>query len=88
MEEIKYLRKVKVLTRKDLIRNIAIRGQREAKSILKYVDEKQPSWWKHLKRMYENMPIEIFLEDRVQRNRGREYHKEDWNIVILRLPLK
>ncbi|KAK9871059.1 hypothetical protein WA026_010021 [Henosepilachna vigintioctopunctata] len=51
--EIKYLRTLGV-TRKDKIRNTTIRKELGVQPALKFIEQRQLSWWKHIQRMDNN----------------------------------
>lgn len=46
--EMKYLRRVKGITKRDRIRNIEIRNDLEIQPTLEFIEERQLGWWGHL----------------------------------------
>ncbi|KAI4459519.1 myb/sant-like dna-binding domain [Holotrichia oblita] len=55
--EMKYLRRVKGITRKDRIRNTQIREEMNIQHINEYIQTRQMSWWGHIQRMPDNRPL-------------------------------
>lgn len=45
---------------RDKIRNKQIREEFNTKSTLEYFKERQMSWWGHMKRMNEKIPVKIY----------------------------
>lgn len=67
---------------RDLIRNIRISEELQNESALEYIEEKQQSWWEHLKRMDKNIPVKNIYETKAEKNTGRGYRREDWNTTV------
>nr|CAH7752129.1 unnamed protein product [Callosobruchus chinensis] len=53
----KYLRKVKGVTRMDRIRNEAVRQELKVQPLIDHIESKQLRWWGHLQRIEENIPV-------------------------------
>lgn len=52
-----YPQKWKGVTRRDRLRNDIIRTQLKTNSIQDFIEQKQLSWWDHLQRKTEDVPI-------------------------------
>jgi hypothetical protein len=80
--EMKYLRAVKGITRRDRIRNTEVRKELETKSILEYIEEKQLNWWGHIQRMEDTRLVRRIWEAKTARKRGRGRPRETWDDTI------
>ena len=80
--DMKYLRKVKGVTRRDRIRNEDVRTELQIQSVLEFIENKQLSWWGHLQRMTDTRPAKEIWGARVQSKKGRGRPKETWNKVV------
>lgn len=83
--EMKYLRTVKGVTRRDRIRNVDIREELKIKPVLKYIEERQLSWWGHLHRMESDRLVKNIWEARVVARRDRGRPKETWDNTIAKI---
>lgn len=80
--EMKYLRAVKGVTRRDHIRNQEVREELEVKSAMETVEERQLGWWGHLQRLDNDRPVKKIWEARTLKKRRRGRPKETWNNII------
>lgn len=80
--EMKYLRKVRSVTRKDRIRNDIIRKNLQIQSMQEFIEQRQLSWWGHLQRMNNDIPVKKIWESRTQGKRNRGRPKETWNKIV------
>ena len=80
--EMRYLRRVKGVTRKDRIRNEHIREELEIIPILDFIEQKQLGWWGHLIRLKERTPVIQVWESRTQGRRKRGRPKKTWDSTI------
>nr|CAH7715510.1 unnamed protein product [Callosobruchus chinensis] len=76
----KYLRKVKGVTRIYRIRNEAVRQELEA--LIDHIESKQLRLWGHLQRMAENIPIKQIWEAKVLGKRKRGRPQKTWEDTI------
>lgn len=80
--EMKYLRRVKGVTRRDRIRNEVIRGELETESVGEYIEQKQLAWWGHLQRMSNATQVKKIWESKTQGKRKRGRPKQTWDSVV------
>nr|CAH7736900.1 unnamed protein product [Callosobruchus chinensis] len=80
--EMKYLRGVKGVTRRDKIRNEVIRSELGVKSVLQKIEENQLKWFGHLVRMDVTRPVKMVWQAREQRKRGRGRPRKTWNDTV------
>nr|CAH7736536.1 unnamed protein product [Callosobruchus chinensis] len=80
--EMKYLRVVKGVTRRDKIRNEVIRSELGVKSVLQKIEETQLKWFGHLVRMDVTRPVKMVWQAREQRKRGRGRPRKTWNDTV------
>lgn len=65
--EIKYLTRVKEVTRKGRIcRNTPLRQELEVQAVINFIERKQLSWWGHIQRMNNNRPDRQVQEAKIQ----------------------
>lgn len=83
--EMKYLRRVKGVTRLDRLRNEEIRKELEINSIHDFIEQRQLSWWGHLQRMGDRIPVKRVWEARSQGRGTRGRPKETWDNVIRKI---
>lgn len=71
--EMKYLRRVKGVTRMDKIRNERIREELEIQPITEFIEQRQLSWWGHVQRLKDNIPVKQIYETKtpIVKRRGR-----------------
>ena len=86
--EMRYLRKVKGVTRMDKIRNDIIREELGIESIMQKLDEQKLRWFGHLSRMMDNRPTKIIWESKTQKRASRGRPKRMWNDEIARILTK
>lgn len=71
--EMKYLRKVLGITRRNRVRNVNIREQLQAQSVISKIENRQLAWFGHLKRMNNDRPVKKVWEAKrtYKRKKGR-----------------
>lgn len=79
--EMKYLRRVKGVTRMDRIRNDRIR-ELDIESIKQTIEENKLKWFGHLVRMNEERPAKLVLEAKVQGKKRRGRPQKTWNMTV------
>ncbi|XP_030758176.1 uncharacterized protein LOC115883895 [Sitophilus oryzae] len=84
----KYLLRVRGVTRKDRIRNDIIRENLQIQSMQAFIEQRQLSWWGHLQRMNNDIPVKKIWEARTQGKRNRGRPKETWNKIVVKHILK
>ena len=62
--EMKYLRGIKGITRRDVVRNEVMRQQLKVESILKKIHKQQLEWFGHLMRMNNSRPVKKVWQTR------------------------
>lgn len=80
--EMKYLRKVRGVTKLDRMRNEDIRRDLEIESIEQFIEKRQLGWWGHIQRMDNSVQVKKAWETRVQGKRGRGRPKQTWNNAV------
>ena len=80
--EMKYLRKVKEVTRKDRIRNVVIREELKVNSVLDVIEQRELAWFGHLIKMKNDRPVKVVWEARTSTKRGRGRPRETWDKTI------
>lgn len=80
--EMRYLRRVKGVTRQDRIRNDMIREELKIQPLLQFVERRQLGWWGHLQRMNNTIPVKKIWEAKVHDKRKRGRPKETWDNLI------
>ena len=80
--EMKYLRRVKGVTRADKIRNDVIRSELEVEPALKIIEQNQLKWFGHLQRLNDKRQVKKVWKTRTmpKRNRGRPI--VTWNKML------
>ncbi|XP_060527448.1 uncharacterized protein LOC132702745 [Cylas formicarius] len=86
--EIKYLRRVKGVTRKDKIINDDIRAELKVKRVKEYTEQRQLGWWGHLQRLNSTVPIQKMWESRPTGRRKRGKPRKIWNETIDKILIK
>lgn len=77
--EMKYLRRVLGVTRRDRIRNDTIREQLKVQPVAKWIENCQLRWYGHLKRMEDKRPVKRVWEAKSQKRKNRGRPKTTWN---------
>ena len=80
--EMKYLRRVKGVTRQDRIRNDDIREELEIQSIGEFIEQRQMSWWGHLQRMKDSIPVKRIWETKMHGKRKKGRPKKSWDSTV------
>ena len=80
--EMKYLQRVRGVTKIDKKRNIDIREDLKIQSTLEFIEARQISWWGHLQRMEETRPVRRVWEAKTQKNKKRGRPRQTWDKVI------
>lgn len=83
--EMKFMRRVLGVTKRDRIKNEDIREQLGVQSILKYIEGRQLSWWGHLQRMEDSRPVKRIWESRIEKNRKRGRPRQTWDQAISKI---
>lgn len=86
--EMKYLRRVKGITRRDRIRNEAVRNELKIEPILERVEKQQLSWFGHLVRMGQDRQVKKVWMARVIKKQGRGRPRKTWDNTVAELLLK
>lgn len=77
--ELKYLRRVKGVTRMDKLRNDDIRAELGVKSIIHGIESQQLRWFGHLSRMNDDRPVKQIWKAGVEKNRAPGRPRKTWN---------
>lgn len=77
--DMKYLRKVKGVNKRDHIRNEVIKKDLQVGGIVELIEQKQLRWFGHLNRMNDDRPVKLVWQAKVQRARRRGRPKRTWN---------
>lgn len=80
--EMKYLRRVMGVTKRDRLRNIDIRRDLEIQPTLDFIEQRQLSWWGHLVRMEERRPVRRIWEARIERYKKRGRPRQTWDKTV------
>lgn len=78
----KYLRKVKGVTRTDKIKNEIIREELGAEPVNAIIERQELRWFGHLVRMNKERPTKRIWEAKCKKNRKRGRPKKCWNDQI------
>nr|CAH7767968.1 unnamed protein product [Callosobruchus chinensis] len=78
----KYLRRVKGCSRKDRIRSEDIRSELQIPPLMDFIEHRQLSWWDHLHRTKEDIPVKRIWEAKPFGKRRRGRPKKTWDSVI------
>nr|CAI5833244.1 unnamed protein product [Callosobruchus analis] len=81
----KYLRKVKGMTRMDRIRNEAIREEFQVVPVLKLIEQSQLRWFGHVNRLHEERQVKKVWQAHTVPKRGKGRSRLTWNDGIGRL---
>lgn len=80
--EMKYLRRVRGVTKIDKMRNIQIRKDLEVQSVTDFIEQRQLSWWGHLNRMESRRPVKQVWEAKIHKKRKRGRPRKTWDKAI------
>uniref|UniRef100_A0A1Y1MCV0 Reverse transcriptase domain-containing protein n=1 Tax=Photinus pyralis TaxID=7054 RepID=A0A1Y1MCV0_PHOPY len=80
--DMKYLRRVKGITRRDHIRNEDVRKELQVQPITEFIVSKQLSWWGHLQRMSDGRQVKQIWEAKIQHKRGRGRPRQTWEDTV------
>lgn len=83
--EMKYLRRVKGITKRDRIRNEAIREELKIEPIEDYIERRQLGWWGHLIRMEEDTQTRKVWETKMTGKRKKGRPKQTWDDVVKKI---
>ena len=77
----KYLRRIKGITRRDRVRNEVVRQELKVEPILKKIYKQQLKWYGHLMRMNDSRPVKKVWQARMtgKRKRGRPRKTDKFN---------
>lgn len=80
--EMKYLRRVKGITRRDRVRNEAIRKDLKVEPVVKTIERQQLKWLGHLVRMGEERQPKRVWQARAAQKRTRGRPRKTWNDAV------
>ncbi|KAK4880498.1 hypothetical protein RN001_008644 [Aquatica leii] len=80
----KYLRRVKGVTRLDRIKNEIVREELKVVSVLDKIEEQQLKWFGHLCRVNEERPVKNIWEAKTIGKRTRGRPRKTWNDEIIK----
>jgi Reverse transcriptase (RNA-dependent DNA polymerase) len=83
--EMKYLRGVKGISRRDRIRNMDIREELQIEPIHEYIQKKQLNWWGHVQRMSGKIPTKKIWETRIRTRRGPGRPRATWSNEMVKI---
>lgn len=86
--EMKYLRRVKGITRRDRIRNVQVREELKSQPVAEFIEQRQLGWWGHLHRMSDNRPVKRIWETKTALKKRRGRPRETWDDVIRKILTK
>lgn len=78
----KFLRRVKGVTRKDKIQNVKIREELEIEPTLDFIERRQLSWWGHLIRMNNTRPVKQIWETKIRKRKKRGRPRKTWDVAL------
>jgi Reverse transcriptase (RNA-dependent DNA polymerase)/Endonuclease-reverse transcriptase len=81
--EMKYLRRVKGITRRDRVRNEAVREELNVEPIMTKIKIQQLKWFGHLTRMHKNRPVKKVWQARPMKRRARGRPRKTWENTII-----
>lgn len=79
------LRRIMGITRLHRIRNETIQKALEVQPVLKFIEQRQLSWWGHLQRLGEEVPVRRVWETRGQKKKKRGRPRQTWNEVVTKI---
>ena len=80
--EMKYLRKVKGITRRDRVRNEQVREELNIEPIISTIEKQQMKWLGHLHRMTDERQVKTVWQTRTAQRRTRGRPRKTWNDVV------
>ena len=80
--EMRYLRRVKGITKRDRIRNEIVRDELDVESILDFIERRQLSWWGHLQRMQDTRQVKEIWEAKQTQKSRRGRPRKTWNHTL------
>ncbi|KAK4874460.1 hypothetical protein RN001_013820 [Aquatica leii] len=80
--DMKYLRKVKGITRRDRIKNDVVRDKLGAKHIIKFVEKQKLKWFGHTCSMKNNRQVKQIWEAGIQKSKAKGRPRKTWNDEI------
>lgn len=80
--EMKYLRRVRGVTRMHKLRNETIRQDLDIEPIQNFIERRQLSWWGHLNRMNNERPAKRIWETKIQKRKKRGRPEKTWNNIL------
>ncbi|XP_044757812.1 uncharacterized protein LOC123315966 [Coccinella septempunctata] len=86
--EMKYLRRVMGVTRRDRIRNELVREDLQVESLEEFIERRQLEWWGHLNRMEEDTMTRRIWDAKNVRKRRRGRPQRSWRPVIAEILIK
>lgn len=80
--EMKFLRRVKGITRMDRIRNETVRDELNITSVQEWIEQQQLKWYGHLIRMRDTKPAKKIWNTKVRREKKRGRPRKGWGDEI------
>lgn len=80
--EMKYLRRVREVTKRDKLRNTKIRDDLQIQSTLNFIENRQLSWWGHLQRMSNTRPVKQVWQSKAQKGKQRGRPRQTWDGAV------
>lgn len=80
--EMKFLRRIKGVTKRDKIRNVRIREELEVSAVSDFIEQRQLGWWGHLQRMSDSRPVKRVWEARIQTQKKRGRPCQNWDKIV------
>lgn len=80
--EMKYLRRVRGVTRRDRIRNTEIRKDLNVKPMAEFIEERQLGWWGHLQRMEGTRQVKRVWEAKIVKKKRRGRPRKTWDGAV------
>lgn len=80
--EMKFLRKVRGVTKFDKMKNMDIRRDLEINSVSEFIETRQLAWWGHLQRMSNTRQTRRIWEARIQKKKRRGRPRQTWDSVV------
>lgn len=83
--EMKYLRRVKGVTKLDRIKNQDIRDELETESIMDFIKKRQLGWWGHLQRKDNTSTMKKIWQCKTETKRRRGRPRQKWDDEIAKI---
>lgn len=80
--EMKFLRRIRGVTKMDRLKNVKIREELKIQSTLDFIERRQLSWWGHLHRMKNERPVKQIWQAKIKKRRKRGRPRKTWDSVI------